>query len=236
MRHFIWLIATLGLLTAGCEDRQQATSSPGQSASPTDREPTRRTASIPADVSYSIIDSHTLPGVKRSLNVRLNKKVSQETLQAIALELKSQDSRRYDRTFIFYYLPGMTPGAGAWATTHFNLDLEVRILGLTSEQEHALVGEPTPSNREVIGRWLDEGPFLGGRITIFREHGKLYMELKFQDGTGLTKEVVENRSSLGRRFHWAEDSSSGDHWVIDGRGNLQVRDNEGLIKTAKRIE
>ena len=72
---------------------------------------------IPDDVSYSIIDSTAIAGIKRNLDVRLNKRVAEDTLHAIALKLKSQDSLAYDRTFITYYLPGMTVGAGAWATT-----------------------------------------------------------------------------------------------------------------------
>ena len=132
---------------------------------------------IPADVSYLVIDSDIRPGIKRSLDIRLNKKVSEDVLRAIALELKSNDSRQYDRTFIVYYLRGMTVGAGGWATTHFDPTLEVRILGLTAQEEQAFVTEPAPSDREVIGRWLDES-FLGSQITIYREDGTLYMEQK----------------------------------------------------------
>ena len=51
-------------------------------------------------VPYSIIDSYILPDIKRSLNVRLSEKVSEDTLRAIALQLKVQDSRSYQRTFI----------------------------------------------------------------------------------------------------------------------------------------
>ena len=98
LRQDMRLLAMVALLTAGCTPNQ----------------PT-----IPDDVSYSIIDSTARAGIKRSLDVRLNKRVAEDTLHAIALKLKSQDSRDYDRTFITYYLPGMTVGAGAWATTHF---------------------------------------------------------------------------------------------------------------------
>ncbi|MFH1374955.1 MAG: hypothetical protein ABII79_14320 [bacterium] len=174
--------------------------------------------------------------MKRSLEVQLNKKVSEETFRAIALELKSRDSQDYDRTFITYYLPGMRVGTGAWATTHFDPDLEVRILGLTAEEETRLATEPAPANRKVIGRWLDESPYVGSRITIFREGGKLYIEQKFKDGSSLKMELLEKRSPLGRRFDKLEGSSTGDHWVIDSHGNLQMRDNDGLIETAKKIE
>lgn len=191
---------------------------------------------IPDDVSYTVIDTDIIPGIKRSLDVRLNQKVSQDVLRAIALELKSNDSRQYDRTFIAYYLPGMTVDAGAWATTHFNPTLDVRILGLTVPEEKALVTEPLAADREVTGSWLDEITYAGSRITIYREDGTLYIEWKFKDGSTLKEKLVEKPSPLGQRFDMKEGSSSGDHWVIDQEGNLQIRDNLGLISTAKKIK
>lgn len=221
MRHFLVLIVVISLVSMGCTDPTEATSS--------------SKPSIPDDVSYFIVDSDIMPGVKRSLDVLLNKKVSEDVLRAIAIELKSQDSREYDRTFIMYYLPGMTIGSGAWATTHFNPTLEVRILGLTAEEQDTITDEEVPDDREVIGRWLDESP-LGNLITIFREDGKLYIKQKFKDGSSLKKELTEQQSPLGRRFAETEVSSTGDHWVLDPRGNLQIRDSDGLIRTAKKIE
>ncbi len=238
MRHLLTLVAIVSLATVGCNDSQQSSTARQQSATsqPAQQRSKLQEATIPDDVSFSIIDSSTLRGVKRSLDVRLNKKVSERTLRAIALKLKSQDSRDYDRTFITYYLPGMAVGAGAWATTHFNLDLEVRILGLTAQEEDKLVAEPAPANREIIGRWLDERPFVSSRITIFREDGKLFVEQTFKDGSGLKKELVEKKSPLGRRFDKVGGSRDGDHWILGSNGNLQVRDNDGLITTDKKIE
>lgn len=192
------------------------------------------TPSIPADVAYSVIDTDIVPGIKRSLDVRLNKKVSEDVLHAIALELKTSDSRQYDRTFIVYYLPEMTVGAGGWATTHFDPALIVRIIGLTLQEEEAFVTKPVPPDREIIGRWLDET--LGTQITIYREGGTLYLEQTFRDYGSLNKEVVQTSSPLGQRFVKKEGSSAGDHWIIDGEGNLQVRDDEGLIVTAQRVQ
>ncbi len=191
---------------------------------------------IPADVSYSVIDTNIVPGIKRSLDVRLNKKVSEDVLRAIALELKANDSLQYDRTFIVYYLPGMAVGDGGWATTHFDPTLDVRILGLTGQEQQALAAEPAPSNREVIGSWLDEITYAGSRITIYQKDGSLYVEWKFKDGSSLQEELVEKPSPLGRRFDKKEGSSFGDHWIINQEGNLQIRDNDGLISTAMRIQ
>jgi len=190
--------------------------------------------SIPGDVSFSSIESHVIPGVKRSLDVRLNKAVSEDTLRAIALKLESEDARSYDRTFITYYLPGMEVGSGAWATSHFDPDLEVRILGFTPEEEKRLAVEPTPENREIIGRWRCQFP--PSRITISREGGKIYLEQKLKDGGSLKINLEEKQSPLGRRFDKVEGSSSGDHWIVDSQANLQIRDNQGLFTTAKKID
>jgi len=238
MRYLFTLVTIISLVTVGCDDRHKSSPARQPSVAPqsAQQRSTFQEATIPRDVSFSIIDSSTLPGIKRSLDVRLNKKVSEQTLCAIALKLKAQDSRAYERTFIEYYLPGMPVGAGAWATTHFNPNLEVRILGLKAEEEQKLAAQREPANREIIGRWLDESPFVGSRITIFREDGKLFIEHTFKDGSNLKKELVEKKTSPGRRFDKVEGSSAGDHWVLGSDGNLQVRDNDGLISTAKKIE
>jgi hypothetical protein len=52
-------------------------------------------------------------------------------------------------------LPGMKLGEGAWARTNFDPDLDVRIRGLSVEQQAALKSAPTQDSRAlVIGTWL----------------------------------------------------------------------------------
>jgi hypothetical protein len=93
---------------------------------------------IPNGVIYTIIRTEVVPGIKRSLDIRLNRTVSEEVLRAIATKLKNSDHGTYERTFISYYLPGMKVGSGAWATSHFDPDLEICILGVSTDQEELL--------------------------------------------------------------------------------------------------
>ena len=190
---------------------------------------------IPKDVSYKIIDQNIVPGIKRSLDIRLNKKVSGDVLKSIAMKLKNSDSTSYERTFIGYYLPGMEINAGYWATSHFNPNLEIRVLGLTIGQEKSLKHQADNTSREVVGHWIDERPFLEKRISIFRQNDKLYMEITYKDGSSGKNELLETRSPLGRRFEKVGVSRASDHWILDSDGNLQLRDNEGLIATSKKI-
>lgn len=199
--------------------------------------PRRRRAMprIPPDVTYSTVDSYVVPGFKRSLDVRLNRRVSEGTLRALALELKSQETGSYERTFICYYLPDMKVDAGAWATTHFNPNLEVRILGLTVEQDKALRHRPADPSQDVIGSWIDDSPFAGNRITIFRQHGELFMETTYKDGSAGTAELVEMSTPRARRFDHKPDRGHGEYYLINSTGDLEQWDQDGPFLTARKI-
>ena len=118
---------------------------------------------IPNDVSYTLVSSAVTPGFTRTLDVRLNRKVSEGVLRTIATQLKNSDEHTYKGTFyIMYYLPGMEVGSLAWATSHFNPDLQVRIIGVSSDQEEFLLGKTAHrAGVNRIGRWLEEGALAG---------------------------------------------------------------------------
>ncbi len=185
-------------------------------------------------VTYTFETKDVIRGIKRALEVRLSGKVSKERLEAIAMELKSSDGSSYDRTFIGYYIPGMKSGERAWATTHFNPRLEVRILGLSMEDESRLLKAPSDPSRAVIGVWIDE--VFGRKVTVFYKNGKLFMEDAFGDDSKSEKEIIETKSPFGRRFDATKKSKSGDHWVIDVDKNLQLKDDEGLFSTSRMVK
>jgi len=225
----VWWFALLPLSS-------RLNSRPGEQADLVGAAVTRSREQIPSPgPSYSIIRTNTVPGIKRSLSVRLNKKVSEQTLRSIALELKAQDSGDYDRTFITYYLPGMPVGSGAWATTHFNPRLKIEILGLSEDDEQRLVAQPVSPGRRIIGQWFDETPMVGGRLTIGEDGDRLFLEWTLKDGGTIKDDLVESKSPFGRRFDKVGGSGHGDCWVIGSDGNLQLRDNQGLITTARKI-
>lgn len=191
--------------------------------------------SIPKDVTYTIIDKNIVPGIKRSLDIRLNRKVSEDVLEAIAVKLRSSDAANYERTFIGYYLPGMKVDSGYWATTHFNPDLEVRILGLALDEEGTLTDRVDVPNREYIGSWLDERPYLANRTVIFKMGAKVSMENTYKDGSTGRTELVEIMSQRGRRFEKAGGSPAGEYYLITSSGRLELWDDEGRIFQANAI-
>ena len=193
-------------------------------------------AAIPGDVTYTIFDQQIVPRIKRQLAIRLNQKVSTDVLRSIALELKRRDPNPYERTLITYYLPGMELGGGAaWATTHFDPKLAVRLLGLTEEEERDVIEKSLSSHRgKVLGRWLDDRSHLGYVIIIYREGGKWYIE----SGITTKHEIVEvpTAKGMGRKFSDPREGNDfGEYYVIDAQGNFQYWDADGHIYTCRPV-
>lgn len=214
-----------------CEPARQAipATSDGQQVSTV-----ATSSSLPNDVSYTVLSDEALPPHKRSLDILLNQKVSEEVLSAIAHELRSRDARSFQRTFIVYYLPGMEVGAGGWATSHFDPTLKIAIQGLTRAEETAVASDRPSPARDVIGQWLDDRPYVGNRITIYRSGGKLLLERKFRDGSSSDETLRERSTSRGRRFEEIG-NESGEYYLINSSGDLQIWDSEGLVATARKV-
>jgi len=117
---------------------------------------------------YTIIAKDCLETKRSSLTIRLNKRISEDRLRKLAIELRDKEPRKYDRMFITYYLPDMTVGAGAWATTHFDPDLKVNILGQKIgkfQKKFQLSQKNTLDYDEMIGIWEDSL----GSVTIIKK-------------------------------------------------------------------
>lgn len=136
--RFGWIMPVLVIL--GCDG-------PAGPSVPTQPPSQALDSAIPADLDYSILSEHSTLNIKRSLDVRLSRKVPMATLRALAIRLRDADPTHYKRTFICYYLPGMKIGPGGWATSHFNPELEARIMGLSVAESEQDYTQPTLFDR-----------------------------------------------------------------------------------------
>ena len=184
--------------------------------------------------SYTIIKDDNLAHYKRSVYIQLSRKVSEEALRSIALEVKNLDHRQYDRTFISYFLPGRDVEDGKWATSHFDPDLTIKIRGLSIEEEAFLRSDVIDSTWEVIGGWFDEE--FGKKLTIYKQDDMLYMERKFPDGSAFSFELIEKPSPRGRMFERVSDDNFGEYYLIDQQGHLQFWGRNGHFATAWKID
>ncbi|GAB5403960.1 MAG: hypothetical protein Aurels2KO_21910 [Aureliella sp.] len=191
--------------------------------------------SVPEKFSFRIIDEVKMAPYKRAVDIRLDGRVSEATLESLAKSIKAADGASYDRTFIGYYLPGMKVDSGYWATTHYNPHLKVEVLGLTKERFEEFMATPPSSERDEIGRWIDESLYVGRRIVIFRDGDKLFLESTYGDGSMGVEEVTKVDGADGPSFYKLGEAQGGDYWRIDSEGRLLLLDDEGVVSLARKI-
>lgn len=134
-----WIVPLIVLL--GCEG--PADPSVGTTPQSPARSLAAEESAIPADLDYSILSEKELPPFKRSLIVLLPRKVPMSVLRTLAIRLRDADPTHYDRTFIFYYLPGWTVNHGSWATSHFDPELEVKLFAVSAAESERDYLQPT---------------------------------------------------------------------------------------------
>lgn len=180
-------------------------------------------------VDYEILNDEKQRGVKRSVDVRLESRITEANLREIGIAIRNSDNTTYPQTFILYYLPEMVVDAGAWASTHFRPDLETQIYGMTKEEYEKLTSTESLSDaNEVVGVWLDERPYVGRRLTIFKRNGDYFLHALYPDGSEGETQVI--RTEIADGFRFGESSNSEDYYVLRSNGRLELRDSMGLIE------
>jgi hypothetical protein len=186
--------------------------------------------------NYRIIEDSRTGNIKRSVEVILEDKLEENDLKKIAEKIKRSDGRDYERTFIGYHIK-QKRDSGYWATTHYNPNLQVLILGLTKTAESSLSKpEPSSSDKKVIGTWLDDWSFIGSKITIYySKDGKLIFENIYSDGSSTT-EMVESNDPRGKKLETARGNSIGEYYIINASNQLEFWGKNGNYYTAKSLD
>ncbi len=190
-------------------------------------------AEIPRWLGYEVLAEDVFQTARRSLDVRLSGPVDEAVLEAVAYRLRDSDSRSFARTFIVYYLPGMNVGEGGWATSHFDPDLTVRILGLRIEAQSRLSEIRDQYGESLVGAWENNQVGFASTFVLHETGGTAALEQIFPDGSARTIPLREESAPVGRRFR-DPGNRFGEYWLVRG-GNLELRDSEGVVFLARPI-
>ena len=87
--------------------------------------------------SHSIVsdDEFGIGKNSREVAVLLQEPLSEKELTAIANKIRDSKRKSYERMNTHFYLPGMKPADGAWATAKFNPEIRVQIFGNMKNEE-----------------------------------------------------------------------------------------------------
>ena len=187
--------------------------------------------------SFFIIKDNKNSTLKRSVDVRLQQRITHDQLTKLAYEIRNLDHTLYKRTFILYYLPHMIPGEGAWASTHFNPNLKVKIIGASIEDAKKL-SQPiqTTGEKEIVGNYFQDLGSLSRRITIYREKKLIFIKTMYGDDSQNIEEIYESKDRRGIRLKEKETNDFGEYYIVNTIGDLEFWDKQGLIETLKKLD
>lgn len=174
---------------------------------------------------------------KRSVEIFLHDRVNETDLEAFARSMR-QFPNLYDRLSILYYLKGLHRDRGAYATTHFQPELDVVMLGASaSERDQLKAMDINAGTGKVLGEWLDDHWAFDLHLLAIVERGDSHFLHRITT-SGRTDEeaLVASDTRYGTRFDYADpqEISVGDHLVIGAMGVLEIRDSEGeLIRSLR---
>jgi hypothetical protein len=114
-------------------------------------------------------------------------------------------------------------------------ELDLEIIGLTDKQQRAIEQSPIKASRDIVGRWWDERPLLGNKMTFYRRDGKVFMENKFDDGAARIVEIGEYMFPNGMRV-FTKRPYDGDYYVINANGDLEWWDEDGHFLTSLKAD
>jgi hypothetical protein len=186
---------------------------------------------------------------KDIFSIRLPRKVSRDALKEIALEFhetKPPNPRTgmgNFRTIVYFYLPEVDafgpdgPFGPPWAMVDHNSPLlksweEVVINGFTIDEEIKRVAKWIPPAGDVIGLWIEDS-IEKSLWCIYRRDGAFYLGLG--QGNKLEEALVGFGPQPFRLFERKKPSKAGDYYRINERGDLEMRDDKGLISVAWRV-
>jgi len=226
-----------------------------------DPECTNKAKNVASNINYSIIDSSSIFDEKIQFDIRLAHEYKKSELTDFAYYIKNDLlNKEYKRIFICYYLPGMTVGQGAWATSHFNPNLEVwtspynddtkimltRISNPVEEADKIFYSQKGKNNK-IIGRWLENDndymmyihqKNIKYYLTEFNSNQSYSIELVIQRINKIT--IFREKDKLGNinpktGRPWTDEEYT-DYYQIDSEGNLFIADKYGIIELYKKMD
>ena len=126
------------------------------------------------NTKYTLIE--TSLNNQRGFNacVRVPEKISDKELKSIAKKVKEDINAISEKGVVFFLLPEMEIGNGAWAAVDFTPDIEVRIIG-QSFPEEKLIKKGLENIIDYVGLWSDNGTHGDVIIRIRKDKKQRYV-------------------------------------------------------------
>jgi hypothetical protein len=180
---------------------------------------------LPSDFSYKVLEDESNERLeKNQVTIEINQKINKAQITTLAESIYSSKPQK-QRFFIFYLLPGMRIGAGAWAISHFNPDLKIEILGSTIEQDMERNKIALEPEAEVIGKWHEE-QYTAANYIIFKKENKTFLRTIFGKDAISEVQLKGKNTKTGTQYDYFEDQH-GEYFILNSEGNLEFYNRDG---------
>ncbi|MEX2478318.1 MAG: DUF2971 domain-containing protein [Gracilimonas sp.] len=194
--------------------------------------------SLPGGQEFKIVSkSYNRFAGKASIVIELPRKITVNQLESIAGDIKAKIFPMAEKIFMMYYLPNIEIHDAAWATSHFvDNEIRVSINGLTDEEEKDLLKNFDIDDKEVVGRWFDNTPFVSSVRILYVSEGKTYFRTVFADGSSFEDEMIASKISKGIRYDYKEEQSYEEYFIVNDKFDLLFVSEDGVFKTVPIYE
>ena len=170
----------------------------------------------------------------RTVEVRLDRRLDNIELSAIVNAIIDREPRAYPRTTVNFLLETTRPADGPWASATSLRETQIRVPGLTAEEERGYRADAASDRRNVIGSWLTSTPATPGRLTLYREHDRLMLDWQMRGSLARVSELAETPIPAGTRLDHI-DGTFETHFILSRDGALEIHAKGTLITVAERI-
>lgn len=188
--------------------------------------------SIPSDVKYTVINevkNDTLNKV--NVDIQLNKKVNEGILGLIAEKLKAElKLENYSKIWMFYYLPDMKVGAGAWATTHFTPKIEIKIIGATQVQTENSEKKADEVDGNIIGKWKEDQS-TSAVYVIYEKSNQTTIRTIYPNGQKSDDKLKSSKENSSTRYDYEEGGYNGEYFKVNANNELEFYNKESKLFT-----
>lgn len=176
---------------------------------------------LPENFSYEIMkDGSNTVLEKNQLDVEISEKLTEGQIATLAEELyNSKDKQR--RFYIFYKLKGVENSAAAWATSHFDPEIDIDILGSTTKEDTNKDKLSEKIDGEVIGKW-NENKYTFSNLIIYKKENKTFIKTVFKNGQTSDSELKETKSTNGIRYDYKDGGYNGEYFILNNQKELEL--------------
>jgi hypothetical protein len=181
---------------------------------------------LPSNFSYNILeDKSNLKLEKNQLTIEISQKLTEGQIATLAEELfNSKEKQR--RFYIFYQLSRDTNASGAWATSHFDPELEIQIIGSSTQQDETVNKVASEQiDGDIIGKWKEE-QYTSSINIIYKKDNKTFIKTIYKDGQNSEVELTEKKVEKGIRYNYKKGGYNGEYYILNTNGDLEFYNNE----------